>query len=157
MIRSTMTSMRFVFAFTVGALFDLFVMRDAFSYSDRDWLGSHIVISPFWLTLVFLFLCSFVLDFKMQHSRGGTPPPPHPVTLCGALDLHGLLIPFVILLGLTITHTIVLIRDTIIDPTTHNLMPFEYILSWFIAGIPTFIGSILARVVSKVLNRIGAQ
>jgi hypothetical protein len=149
--------MRLVFAFAVGTIFDLFVFRDAFSYSDRDWLGSHIVISPFWLTLVFLFLCCFVLNFKVGHSLGGISPSSPPETLLESLDSRGLLIPIVILLGLTITHTVVLIRDTTVDPTTHNLMPFEYLISWFIVGIPAFIGSILARLVSRLLNRIRMQ
>lgn len=118
---------------------------------DRDWLGSHAAVSPFWLTLVLLFLCAFALDLEARRSRGESSPPPHPATLLESLDSYGLLIPLAILLGLTIAHTIVLVRDITIDPTTHNLMPFEYLISWFMAGIPAFAGSILARVVSKLL------
>ena len=63
--------MRLMFAFAVGALFDLVVFRDAFSYGDRDWLGSHAAISTFCLTLV-LLLFSYGPDAmdQFQHAAG---------------------------------------------------------------------------------------
>jgi hypothetical protein len=41
--------------------------------------------------------------------------------------------------------------------TTANLLPFEYLISWFIVGIPALAGSMSARVVCWLLNRIRAR
>jgi hypothetical protein len=59
--------------------------------------------------------------------------------------------------GVSIAHTIVLIRDVTIDPTTHNLLPFEYIIAWIIVGLPALAGSMLARAMSWALNRVRVQ
>ena len=61
------------------------------------------------------------------------------------------------MIGLTITHTIVLIRDVTIDPTTHNLLPFEYIFMWIAVGVPAVAGSMLARAIFWVFNRFRVQ
>jgi hypothetical protein len=111
------TFIRLMAAFAVGVLFDLFVFRDAFAYSDRHWGGNHGIISPFWLSLALLFLCSFVLN---ANSRRGVSSSAR--TLRESLDSYGLLIPLVILLGLTAARTIVLIRDTPVG--FHATFPF---------------------------------
>lgn len=61
------------------------------------------------------------------------------------------------MVGQTITHTVVLIRDVTADPTTHNLLPFEYIFAWIAVGVPAVAGSMLARAISWVLDRLRAQ
>jgi hypothetical protein len=73
------------------------------------------------------------------------------------LDSFGLLIPLVIVAGQTITHTVVLIRDVTIDPTTHNLLPFEYIFAWIAVGIPAVAGTLLARAISWAAGRSRTQ
>ena len=59
--------------------------------------------------------------------------------------------------GVSVAHTIVLIRDVTIDPTIHNLLPFEYIIAWIIVGLPALAGSMLARTTSWALNRVRVQ
>jgi hypothetical protein len=57
----------------------------------------------------------------------------------------------------SIAHTVVLIRNTTIDPTTRNLLPFEYITRWITVGLQALAGSMLARAMSWALNRVRVQ
>jgi hypothetical protein len=157
MTDGTRISIRLTSAFAVGALFDLFALRDAFPYSDRDWLGTHAGMNPFWLMLALLAVCAFVLDLGKVQSGAGASTPRASVSLRASLDASGLLIPFVILLGATAARTFVVIRDTIIDPTSHNLLPFEVLLAWVVVGIPAVAGSMAARVASWLRNRTRAR
>jgi hypothetical protein len=146
-------AIRLAIALVAGALVDLFGLRDAFAYNDRDWLGSH-ALTLFWLTLAFVTVVAFVLNLTGGDSSAdpGTPRAWH-----RSLDAHGLLIPFAILLGATVARTVVLVRELIIDPTSHNLLPFEYLIAWIVVGIPALIGSMSARAGSWLLNRMRAQ
>jgi hypothetical protein len=148
-----MTIIRLGCGVAAGALFDLFALRDAFAYSDRHWRGGH-AIDPLWLSVFLLVVCSFV--FSLKSSREISRPHPS-ASLLSSLDRHRLLVPLAILLGLTITHTIVLLRDVSVDPTSHNLLPFEYLIAWIVAGIPALVGAMLARAMPWVLNRIRAH
>jgi hypothetical protein len=132
MLRNFTMSVRVAFAFAAGALFDLFVLRDAFSYRDRGLPFSHATTGQVWLALAFLFLCAFILNLRARAS---------------------VLIPAVIVLGMTAVHTIVLIADISIDPTTHNLFPIEYIFAWATVGIPALAGALLAAATSKVFSQ----
>src|SRR5262249_8544381 len=70
MTDGTRIAIRLACAFAVGALFDLFALRDAFPYSDRDWLGTH-AMHPFWLMLAGLTICAFMLDLGKGRSCAG--------------------------------------------------------------------------------------
>jgi hypothetical protein len=150
MTHSALTYVRALFAFTVGVGIDLVLSADAYAYGDRFHHQNLIGINVFWLMLVLPFLCSFALEFKWRHQGGESP------TLA-AFDSRGLLIPSAIVIGLTVTHTIVLIRDMMIDPTTHNLAPFEYLFAWVTVGIPALTGSMLARATCWMVNRLRVQ
>ena len=153
MTDGTRIAIRLACAFAAGAVFDLFALRDAFPYSDRDWLGTH-TMPPFWLMLAGLTICAFVLDLGKSHLGAGTATAR---TIRASLDASGLLIPFVILLGATAARAFVVIRDTIIDPTSHNLLPFEVLLAWVVVGIPAVAGSMAARVASWLRHRSRPQ
>jgi hypothetical protein len=112
---------------------------------------------PFWLMLALLAVCAFVLDLGKGQSGAGASTPRASVSLRASLDASGLLIPFVILLGATAARAFVVIRDTIIDPTSHNLLPFEVLLAWVVVGIPAVAGSMAARVASWLRHRSRPQ
>jgi hypothetical protein len=54
-----------------------------------------------------------------------------------------------ILLGAFITHTVLLMRDVIADPTLHNVWPIEYLFWGVVLSMPSFLGWGLARVIFK--------
>jgi hypothetical protein len=157
MLHDMTTRIRLLVAFAAGALIDLFALRGAFPYGDRNWLGGHAIVIPFWFMLALLFFWTFVLDLEVRRLPRENDRPRRPVSLAATLDSYGLLTPFAIALGLTAAHTTVLVRDMLVDPTTHNLLPFEYLVSWVVIGIPAVIGSLLARAVSWVNDRIREQ
>jgi hypothetical protein len=134
-------------AFAIGVGLDLILGGDAYPYGERFQHRYLIGINVACLNLLLTFLCSFALCFKCRPLRGGKPTP-------GAwlvdFDSSGLLIPLTIVIGVSSAHTIVLIRDMMIDPTTHNLLPFEYIIAWITVGLPALAGSMLARAVHRV-------
>ena len=144
---------RMVFAFAIGVGIDLILFADAYPYSERYPHQSLVGISIYWLGPLLSLVCSFALDFKGRSSRAASRAP----GWIANLDSFGLLIPLVIVIGQTITHTIVLIRDVTIDPTTHNLLPFEYIFAWIAVGVPAIAGSMLARAISWVFGRLRAE
>ncbi len=144
---------RTVLAFAVGAGIDLILFADLYPYGERNEHQSLLGISIYWLGPLLTLLCSFALDFKERCPRGGSLDS----RWIANFDSFGLLIPSVIVIGQTITHTIVLIRDVTIDPTTHNLLPFEYIFAWIAVGVPAVAGSMLARVISWVFDRLPAS
>jgi hypothetical protein len=144
---------RTVLAFAIGVGIDLILFADAYPYGERYQHQSLVGISIYWLGPLLTLLGSFALDFKGRNRRGGSPAP----GWIADFDSFGLLIPSVIVIGQTITHTIVLIRDVTIDPTTHNLLPFEYIFAWIAVGVPAVAGSMLARAISWVFDRLPGQ
>jgi len=129
-------SLRVLLALALGVGCDFLVFPDAYPYSEhyRHPLPTVAGISLFWLALVLPFLCSLAFG-------------------CTRLRSRIWLIPLAILAGLTLTHTIVLVKDVTADPTTHNLVPFEYLYAWLTVGIPAFIGSALARAICWALDR----
>jgi hypothetical protein len=153
MTHSVVTYIRTVLAFVTGVGIDLILFADAYPYGERYQHQSLIGISIFWLGLLLAFLCSFALDLKRRDPRGESPDS----GWIAKFDSLGLLIPSAIVIGLTITHTIVLMRDMTIDPTTHNLLPFEYIFAWIAVGVPAVAGSMLARAMFWVFNRFRVQ
>jgi hypothetical protein len=126
-------------AFVIGALSDVLLIRNGLSLSGPTLLDTYPAIWPAWLAAV--LVSSFLLEFA--HSRSGhanlVPPARE---FIGSSDL---LIPLAILLGMLVTHTVLLLRDVIVDPTSHNLWPFEYLFWGFAVAAPGYIGSILAR------------
>jgi hypothetical protein len=130
-------------AFVLGALSDVLLVRNGLALGGRTLLDRYPVIWPVWLA--FVFVCSFLLELGLRHS-----PTEYSGRPASALGHGTLVIPLAILLGMAITHTVLLIRDVIVDPTSHNLWPFEYIFWGFVIVAPAFIGSLLARL---ILNR----
>jgi hypothetical protein len=133
---------------------DLILSADAYPYGECFQHQTLIGINVIWLMLLLPFLCSFALDFKWRHLRGGSPTPG---AWLAAFDSRGFLIPSAIVIGLTVTHTTVLIRDMMIDPTTHDLLPFEYVFAWITVGVPALAGSMLAHAISWIFNRFRVQ
>ncbi len=144
---------RTALAFAIGVGIDLVLFADAYPYGERYQHQSLIGISISWLGPLLAFLCSFALDFKRRGPRGESPAP----GWIAKFDSLALLIPAAMVIGLTVTHTIVLIRDVTIDPTTHNLLPFEYIFAWVAVGVPAVAGSMLARAIFWVFSRFKVQ
>jgi hypothetical protein len=141
-------------AFAIGVGIDLVPGADAYPYGQRFQHQYLIGINVAWLNVLLPFLCSFALCFKWRPPRGQAPAP---AAWLVDWDSSGVLIPLVMVIGLTVTHTIVLVRDMTIDPTTHSLLPFEYLFMWVTVGLPALAGSMLARAMSWAVNRVRAQ
>jgi hypothetical protein len=149
MIPNPVTASRIALAFAAGVALDLIVFLDAYPYNLRY---QHQSLA-FWVTMALPFACAFLLDFKALRPGPASPPGSARGSAAAALDSRGLLMACVILLALTVAHIVAVIRDTIIDPTTHNLVPFEFAYAWIVVGVPAAIGSLLARGICWVLHR----
>jgi hypothetical protein len=156
--RNLITSVRVALALAVGAFYDLTVFLDAYPYNQRS---QHELYnsgsSGLLIAMLIPLVCAFLLDFKVLRPRDDARSTRNSVGVLASLDSLGLLIPCAIILGVTLTHTIVLIRDTAIDPTTHNLLPFEYIFVWIMVGVPAIAGSMLARGICWTIRRLMPQ
>jgi hypothetical protein len=126
-------------AFVIGALSDVLLIRNGLSLSGPTMLDTYPAIWAAWLAAV--LVSSFLLEFAYSRSRHANLVPPAREFI-GSSDL---LIPLAILLGMIVIHTALLLRDVIVDPTSHNLWPFEYLFWGFAIVVPAFIGSMLAR------------
>jgi hypothetical protein len=130
-------------AFVIGALSDVLLIRSGLSLSGPTLLDTHPAIWAVWLAAV--LVSSFLLEFAYSYSRSRDADlVPTAREFIGSGDL---LIPLAILLGMVVVHTTLLLRDVIVDPTSHNLWPFEYLFWGFAVVVPAFIGSILARLI----------
>jgi hypothetical protein len=128
-------------AFVIGALFDVLLIRNGLSLSGPTLLDTYPAIWAAWLAAV--LVSSFLLEFAYSRSgRADLVPPAREFISSGDL-----LIPLAILLGMVVAHTTSLVPDVIVDPTSHNLWPFEYLFWGFAIAVPAFIGSILARLI----------
>jgi hypothetical protein len=122
-------------AFALGATSDVWLIRNGLSNYGATLLDRLPVIWPVWIAAI--FLCSFLLDLALRRSGNSRP----------------LLIPLATLLGMIVTHTVLLIRDVIADPTSHNLWPFEYVFWALTVAAPAYLGSLLAFLVSNLWRR----
>ena len=112
--------LRFLAAALVGLFADLFGMGDAYSYQARM-RGLHTV--ALWCALAALLLVPAVLNFGEK------------LTLRIAAAVWS---------GMAVPHTLVLIREISVDPTSHNLWPFEYIILCLFA-VPALLGGVAGR------------
>jgi hypothetical protein len=131
-------------AFVIGALSDLLLIRNGLSLGGLTVLDTYPALWPAWLAAV--LMSSLLLEF--WYSRSGYADADGPAR--ESADPSGLQIPLAMLLGMVVTHTALLIRDVIVDPTSHNLWPFEFLFWGFAIAVPAYIGSMLARL---MLNR----
>jgi hypothetical protein len=131
-------------AFVIGALSDLLLIRNGLSLGGLTALDTYPALWPAWLAAV--LMSSLLLEF--WYSRSGYVDADGPAR--ESADPSGLQIPLAMLLGMVVTHTALLIRDVIVDPTSHNLWPFEFLFWGFAIAVPAYIGSMLARL---MLNR----
>jgi hypothetical protein len=122
-------------ALVIGALSDVFLIRNGLSYSGLTLLDKNPVLWPIWLA--FILLCAFLLEWKGRLSReeNSTRTIPGPA--------------LAIWLGVVITHAILFIRDVTVDPTTHSLWPFEFLFWGIVVAVPAFLGWLLARTIVK--------
>jgi hypothetical protein len=154
MTQGVVTYIRTAIAFAIGAGIDFILFAEAYPYGERSQHQSLAGTNVYLVAPVLALVCAFALNFKGQDSAGKGPAP-------GAwlrdLDSRGFLIPSALVIGLTVSHTIVLIRDVIKDPTTHTLLPFEYIIAWLTVSLPALAGSMLARAMSWAVNRVRVQ
>jgi hypothetical protein len=128
-------------AFVIGALSDVLLIGNGLSLSGPTLLDTYPAIWAVWVAAV--LVSSFVLEFAYSYwrsERADLVPPARDF-----IRSSDLLIPLAILLGMVVSHTTSLIRDVIVDPTSHNLWPFEYLFWGFAIAVPAFLGSILAR------------
>jgi hypothetical protein len=155
--RKLITPVRLALGLAVGVAYDLTVFRDAYPYNQR---AEHELYNSgvgLLIAMLIPLICAFLLDFKVLRPRDDVRASNARSGVMASLDSLGLLIPFAIILGLTLTRTIVLLRDTAIDPTTHNLLPIEYIFIWIMVGVPAIAGSMLARGICWTIRRLIPQ
>ncbi len=154
MTQGVVTCIRTALACAIGVGIDFILFAEAYPYNERFQHQSLAGTNVYLVASLLALVCAFALNFKGRDSAEKSPAP-------GAwhldLDSRGFLIPLALLTGLTLSHTVVLARDVINDPTTHTLLPFEYVVAWLTAGLPALAGSMLARATSWTVNRVRAQ
>ncbi len=145
---------RTTLAFAIGVGIDFILFAEAYPYGERSQHQSLAGTNVYLVAPLLALVCAFALNFKGQDSARES-------AAAGAwpryLDSRGFLIPLAMVIGLTLSYTIMLIRDMINDSTTHNLLPFEYIIAWLTVGLPALAGSMLARAMSWAVNRVRVQ
>ena len=154
MTQSGVTYIRTAFAFAIGAGLDFILFAEAYPYNERFHHQSLAGHNVYLVAPLLALVCAFALNFKGRDTAGKNPAP---AAWLADLDSRGFLIPSALLIGLTLSHTIVLARDVINDPTTHTLLPFEYIVAWLAVGLPALAGSMLARAMSWAVKRVRVQ
>lgn len=111
---------RYLAAAAVGLFADLFGIGDAYAYHARM-RGLH--SAALWCALAALLIVPAILNFGSKLT----------LRLAAA-----------ILAGMAVPHTLVLIREISVDPTSHNLWPFEYILLGLFV-VPALLGGAAGR------------
>jgi hypothetical protein len=139
-------------AFTIGAISDVLLIRNGFSYSGPTLLDKYPVIWPVWLTAI--FLCSFLFVFQMYRSHEDYAGHGVARTARASIGSGGIRITLAILLGAFATHSVLLIRDVIADSTSHNVWPIEFLFWAVVLVVPCLVGWGLARVVFGLQNRV---
>jgi hypothetical protein len=134
-----------LWAFAVGAISDVLLIRNGLAYAGPTLLDRYPVIWLPWIAVV--FLCSFFLEFQVRRAREKHAGPTDGGGAAGSFG--GVRIPLAILLGAFITHTVLLIRDVIADPTSHNIWPIEYLFWGVVLAVPSFLGWGLACMIGK--------
>jgi hypothetical protein len=138
-----------LWAFAVGVISDVLLIRNGLSYGGPTLLDKYPAIWPVWLTVI--FLCSLLLSLRRSHERHADPNTTG--TAREPVGSAGLRIPLAILLGAFVAHTALLIRDVIADPTSHSVLPIEYLFWGTALAVPSFLGWGLAQMIFRLRNR----
>jgi hypothetical protein len=147
---------RVVLAFAIGVGI---VVLEVAAYASYERNQSLIGVNIVWLEMLLAFVGAFALAFKWRPLRGGSPAPG---AWLADIDSSGLLIPLVMVAGVTVAETIGLIRHVMIDPSTLPIsyvhLAFQFIQKWLELGLAALAGSMLARAMSWAaswaLNRV---
>ena len=123
-----MTKYRYAAALAAGSVAYLLILYQFLSYSQRNQLPNGIYLE---FAIVLL-----VLGF---------------VATLGAKKSRYLTVGF-ILLGICISHLIVMIIDVRQDPTSHNLGPIEFVALCIYAA-PAFVGAAFGQIVDYIRTR----
>jgi hypothetical protein len=113
-------TLRLAVAGVLGIFGDLFAMGDAYSYSSRL-QQSH--ATALGCAVAALLVVPAILNFSIRRTFAVTA---------------------VVWMSMAVTHTVVLIAETSRDPTSHNLLPFEYVFICFLT-LPAVIGAAAGR------------
>jgi hypothetical protein len=124
--------LRLLASAAVGVFADLFGMGDAYSYTAR--MRTHHLAAEYWV-LVALLLGPLILNFGARRT---------------------LAISAAVWVGMAVTHTIVLIREVSADPTSHDLLPFEYIMLCVLA-IPALLGAAIGRFAGQAWRAVRSK
>jgi hypothetical protein len=127
----------------IGALSDVFLIRNGLSYGGPTLLDKIPILWPVWLA--FILLCAFLLEWQGRSSQEKN----------SAYIIPGPALA--IWLGAIVTHAILFARDLILDPTTHSLWPFEFLFWGIVVAVPAFLGWLLARTIFKARTSTSPQ
>jgi uncharacterized membrane protein len=116
--------LRFAMAVAAGAVVNLAVLYRFLSYTERN----H---TPTSTALVFVCLC-FLAGFLISMLRGANT----------AKVGHGVVV------GVLLAQILVIIADTRVDPTNHNLAPLELVI-YAIGATPGYLGALAGAVMRK--------
>jgi hypothetical protein len=120
-----------IFAFAIGALSDIFLIRNGLSYSGPTLLDRYPILWPVWL--IFIFACTYLIESR-RRAAGGESQASYVFGPATAIWL-----------GAMVTHAVLFIRDVTTDTTSHNLWPFEFLFWGIVVAAPAYGGSLLAR------------
>ena len=113
---------RYIIALGAGSVAYLLILYRFLSYSQRNLSGEH----DMRVFAIASLVIGFIVTLGAKKGRYGT-------------------VAFM-LLGICITHLVVMIADVGQDPTSHNLAPFEFV-ALCISAAPAFVGAALAQLV----------
>jgi hypothetical protein len=97
----------------IGALSDVFLIRNGLSYSGPTLLDRYPILWPVWL--IFIFACTYLIESR-RRAAGEESQASYVFGPATAIWL-----------GTMVTHAVLFIRDVTTDPTSHNLWPFEFL------------------------------
>jgi hypothetical protein len=142
---STSLTFRVAAALAIGAVSDVLLIRNGFSYSGPTLLDRYPQLWPIWLVAI---VCgAFVLDYKRP--KDAVLPGPNAAKGTGSSSPRSLTTPLAIVFGMLAVHAVLTVRDFISDRGSHNLLPFEYLFWTLAVAAPAYAGSLAARFASN--------
>jgi drug/metabolite transporter (DMT)-like permease len=123
-----MPRVRIIVALVAGALAYLLILFRFLSYSERNKLSGDVYLTFAAVALVIGFAVTLGVTTRRYRTAG------------------------FVLLGVCLAHLLVIVADYQQDPTSHNLMPFEFAILCVVAA-PAYVGAGIAHIVDSIRRK----